>query len=138
MRKSPLIKAKQIDVETASWDSLSSFVATNLAIKTLAPVAHPTKRLIIRFIRADVEPTAARAVEPAKRPATATSAELKSCWRMLLAAIGIANAISLSQIDPDNISTLFLLFRILLIDTYRRSYKTKLCYLLLFVVSANM
>ena len=112
MRATPDKRPNSIAVETASDIAVSSLLATSLAMSTLAPVAHPTKRFMMRFIKADVEPTAASATEPANLPATAISEALKSCCSMLLNAIGMAKAISLFQMEPLSISMPFSLVRI--------------------------
>ena len=50
------------------------------AMQTLTPMARPKKRFTSRYTTVPVEPTAAIALCPTKRPTTMTSAELKrSC-----------------------------------------------------------
>lgn len=57
-------------------------------------------------MREVLEPTAARASFPAKRPTTTTSAALNSSWRRLEAISGRANSRILSASDPLHMSML--------------------------------
>ena len=77
-------------------------------IKVASAAFGPTDSPTIRFTKIPTSatqlPTAASAVSPAKRPTTATSAELNSCCKILLNARGIANRISFPAIPPFSIS----------------------------------
>ena len=70
----------------------------------LAPTETPTKRLTSTLMTAPLLPTAAMAWLLSNRPTTATSAELNSCCRMVLAASGNANRTILSHRDPCSMS----------------------------------
>ena len=78
------------------------------AITTFVPTEIPTKKLTKRLITGPLLPTAASACFPVNFPTTATSAELKSCWSILLAASGSANIRILSHKEPESISVLCL------------------------------
>ena len=71
----------------------------------------PTERPTIRFTKMPTSatqlPTAASALSPANLPTTATSAELKSCCRILLQARGMAKSISFPPRPPFSISISF-------------------------------
>ena len=73
---------------------------------TFAPTETPTKRFMTRLMIGALQPTAAvaSAGSEAKCPTTATSTELKSCCRMLLAASGIAKRRILSAREPLSMS----------------------------------
>ena len=71
---------------------------------TLAPTDKPTNRFINKLITGVLPPTAAKDLLPAKRPTTATSAELNNCCRMLLAARGRAKISIFLRSGPLSIS----------------------------------
>ena len=103
----PQIIANEITVCTAPFAFFLLPCPIALAITTLAPMENPTNKLTIRLITGLLPPTAAKASLPANLPATATSAELNNCCKILLAAKGSANNIILSAREPRNMSTCF-------------------------------
>ena len=85
---------------TLSWRPAPRSRATT----TLVPTDRPTNRLMSRLMREVLEPTAARASLPAKRPTTTTSAALNSSCRRLEAIKGKAKRRILSARDPSHMS----------------------------------
>ena len=90
-RNTPEVRPSATEVCTVSCMPFSSLAPKQRAATTFAPSERPTKRLTRRLMRAPLEPTAASAVLPAKRPTTTTSAALNSSCKMLEAASGSAN-----------------------------------------------
>ena len=75
-----------------------------LATTTFAPMESPTKSVTIRLMTDALLPTAAMAWADANFPATAVSAELKSCCNIPDNAIGSARPHNLVNIGPLSIS----------------------------------
>ena len=75
---------------TACLARFSSLAPMDRAMTTLAPTARPVMMVMNRLTTELVLPTAARARSfwAENRPTTATSAELNSCWSILVAAMG--------------------------------------------------
>ena len=96
----PLTRPSVTDVWTVFWTPRSSLAPKQRAATTLAPSERPTKRLTSRLMSAPLEPTAASAVLPAKRPTTTTSAALNSSCRMLDAASGRENRMIFCSMGP--------------------------------------
>ena len=96
----PLTKPSATAVCTVSCTPFSSRAPKHRAATTLAPSESPTNRLTSRLINAPLEPTAASAVLPAKRPTTTTSAALNSNCRMLDAASGTENKMIFCSMGP--------------------------------------
>ena len=80
------------------------FCPMSSASTAFGPTDSPTIRLTKIPTSATQLPTAASAVSPANRPTTATSAELKSCCRMLLNASGSAKRMSFPARPPCSMS----------------------------------
>ena len=99
-RKRPLTRPSVTDVWTVVWTPSSSFAPKQRAATTFAPSDRPTNRLTSRLMSAPLEPTAASAVLPAKRPTTTTSAALNSSCRMLDAASGRENRMIFCSMGP--------------------------------------
>ena len=87
----PLTRPSVTEVCTVSCTPRSSFAPKQRAATTFAPSERPTNRFTSRLMSEPLEPTAASAVLPAKRPTTTTSAALNSSCRMLDAASGMEN-----------------------------------------------
>ena len=106
-RRKPQMRATARTVWTASEIRLLSPLPIREAIRTFAPMERPIKRPIRRLIRGALLPTAAMASLELNFPTTARSVAVKSCCRMLVAAMGRAKKISLSQSEPCSISISF-------------------------------
>ena len=96
----PLVRPSVTAVCTVSCTPCSSFAPKQRAATTFAPNESPTNRFTSRLIREPLEPTAASAVLPAKRPTTTTSAALNSSCKMLDAASGMENRMIFCSIGP--------------------------------------
>ena len=105
-RRPPVI-AIAMTVWMASDTSSMRPLPISVATTTFGPIDAPTRKFTKTPTFATLAPTAARASPPAKRPTTATSAELKKCCRILLAASGSANSTSFQKSPPCSISILF-------------------------------
>ena len=96
----PPIRARVMEVWTPLRTSSSRPAPRSRATTTLAPTDRPMKMLTIRLMREVVEPTAARASGPAKRPTTTTSAALKRSCSRLDSISGRANSSSFPARGP--------------------------------------
>ena len=106
----PLARARVMAVWTL-WLTLSCRPAPRSRdTTTLVPTDRPTNRLIIRLMREVLDPTAASASFPAKRPTTTISAALNSSWSRLEAIRGRAKSRILSAREPLHMSMLWLFF----------------------------
>ena len=103
----PSIAPKVIIVCNIPFMSSLLFCPIMVARDALGPTERPTIRLTKIPTSATQLPTAAIALPFANLPTTATSAELKSCCKILLNANGMANIISLPAVFPFNISSSF-------------------------------
>ena len=99
-RKKPLTRPSVTEVWTVLRTPSSSFAPKQRAATTFAPSDRPTNRLTSRLMSAPLEPTAASAVLPAKRPTTTTSAALNNSCRMLDAASGRENRMIFCSMGP--------------------------------------
>ena len=108
----PKITAVASAVCTALFARSGSFMPSSLATTTLAPSARPMQNAMMRPMTGTLLPTPAIDSFETKRPSTATSAALKSCWSMPVKARGRAKTIILSQIDPLSMSIFLFLRRI--------------------------
>ena len=91
MRNTPLIRLVRMAVCTVSDRSLRWPAPKYRATSTLTPMDRPMNKLVISWMRALVDPTAARAEGPTNCPTTMMSAALKSSCRMPERARGMAN-----------------------------------------------
>ena len=103
-RKIPLTMLIRIAVCTVLDRASSSFAPKYFAASTFAPTDKPTNRLTIRLMSAEVDPTAASELSPAKCPTTTISAALNNSCRMLEHISGSANSRSFPRSGPFIIS----------------------------------
>ena len=96
-----------IAVCTVLRSSVMFFAPQYRAATTFAPMESPMNRFVMRFISAEFEPTAARALSPANFPTTMISVALKSSWNSPENMMGSVNTIILRSIGPLHISTYF-------------------------------
>ena len=71
-----------------------------MAVSTLVLVDKPRNRLVIRFTREAVEPTAAREFSEAKLPTTIISAALNSSCNTLDSSRGSVSFSSFGKMEP--------------------------------------
>ena len=88
----PEITLNPIAVCTERRTPDASFAPSIRAVRTPAPMDKPVNRLTIRPIMEPVDPTAASACLPAKRPTTAVSAVLYTICKSPVSVTGIAKS----------------------------------------------
>ena len=103
-RITPKITDERTAVPAALGISRCFLIPMSRDIITFAPMESPADRLTIRAAISPFVPTAASAPFSPKRPITAVSAELKSCWTTLVRSMGRANIIIFPARGPFNIS----------------------------------